>query len=189
MRAALELFTTQGYHESTTPQIAQRAGVAEGTIYRHFPSKDDLLNEIYRAGVRHFGKFVKEVDPHRPARDRLEQVAVAWRDVAGREPALVRLVFGKRFQSLLDDRSRAVWGEFRTDLEKLIASGKSAGEVRAGAVSTWADVWLALITLMIERVANREWKVEDTAPQLVIDAAWDAIKVQGAGSREQGAGG
>ncbi len=178
MRAALELFTTQGYHESTTPQIAQRAGVAEGTIYRHFPSKDDLLNEIYRAGVRHFGKFVKETDPHRPARERLERVALSWRDIASRDPALVRLVFGTRFSALLDDRSRAVWGEFRADLEKLIASGKSAGDVRAGSVATWADVWLALVTLVLERVANREWKADDTAPHLVIDAAWDAIRTE-----------
>lgn len=176
MRAALELFTSRGYHESTTPQIAERAGVAEGTIYRHFPSKDDLLNEIYRAGVRHFGKFVRDSNPQRAARDRLDEIAVSWRDVATRDPALVRLVFGKRFNALIDDRSRVVWAEFRGEIEKLIASGKSAGAVRSGSVATWADVWLTLIALMLERVANREWKSEDAAIRLVIDAAWDAIK-------------
>lgn len=43
-RAALELITTQGYHPTTTSQIARKAGIAEGTIYRHFLTKQHLLN-------------------------------------------------------------------------------------------------------------------------------------------------
>ncbi len=58
VRAALDLFTTQGYHASTTPQVARRAGVAEGTIYRHFTSKEQLLNEIYRGAARMFTEII-----------------------------------------------------------------------------------------------------------------------------------
>ena len=54
LRAALELFTTTGFRATTTPQIAERAGVAEGTIYRHFSSKEQLLNDVYRAAPRGF---------------------------------------------------------------------------------------------------------------------------------------
>src|SRR5207302_11393513 len=49
VRAALELFTAQGYHDTTTPAIAKKAGVAEGTIYRHFAGKQQFFNELYRA--------------------------------------------------------------------------------------------------------------------------------------------
>ena len=35
LRAALELYTAAGFRDTTTPAIAARAGVAEGTIYRH----------------------------------------------------------------------------------------------------------------------------------------------------------
>src|SRR5438309_9763206 len=62
IRAALELFTTTGYHFTTTPLIARKAGVAEGTIYRHFDSKQHLLNELYRAAGRWAGRQVKEAD-------------------------------------------------------------------------------------------------------------------------------
>src|SRR2546427_8167861 len=46
IRAAFELFTTRGYHDTTTAQIAKKAGIAEGTIYRHFASKQQLMNEL-----------------------------------------------------------------------------------------------------------------------------------------------
>src|SRR5258708_7184993 len=92
MRAALDLFTTLGYHGSTTPQLAQRAGIAEGTIYRHFRSKQLLLNEVYRVAVMTFTRLLRETPRDGTYRGRLERVAATWRDLGVREPALVRLV-------------------------------------------------------------------------------------------------
>jgi len=60
VRAALELFTALGYHDTTTPAIAKKAGVAEGTIYRHFAGKQQFFNELYRASARWAGKLVKD---------------------------------------------------------------------------------------------------------------------------------
>jgi AcrR family transcriptional regulator len=175
VRAALELFTTKGYHASTTPLIAARAEVAEGTIYRHFTSKEHLLNEIYRAGVRLFSRYVKEAPPDQSCRERLRHVAHAWRDLAARDPALVGLVFGGGFTGLLDEQSSSLHRELRASLEHVIASGKAAGEVRAGAVETWTDIWLHLITLAMQRVASQRWRPDESAVRHVIDGAWDAI--------------
>src|SRR3954447_3493653 len=48
VRAALELVARGGYREAQVAAVAQRAGVATGTVYRHFPSKGDLLTEVFR---------------------------------------------------------------------------------------------------------------------------------------------
>ena len=175
VRSALELFTTRGYHGTTTPLIAERAAVAEGTIYRHFDSKEHLLNEIYRAGVRLFAAAVRDAPPAEACRERLERVAITWREIAVRNPAVVRLVFVNRLGDLLDQKSRDTARDFRSEVEKLIASGKSAGQVRPGSVNLWADVWLELVGLMLERVASREWAPEIPAVQTMIDSAWGAI--------------
>lgn len=180
-RAALDLFTTQGYHDTTTPEIARRAGVAEGTIYRHFRSKEQLLNELYRAGVRLLGRPLTEGPAEAPCHERLAAVAERWRELAARDPAVVRMVVGRRFVGLLDERSRQVAGEFRAALVAVIAAGKAAGAVRAGSAELWADVWFRLITLSLERVAAGEWRPGDDMPALVTRAAWDAIRAAPAG--------
>jgi TetR/AcrR family transcriptional regulator, repressor of fatR-cypB operon len=46
--AALALFAERGFHGAAIPEIAERAGVAAGTIYRHFASKEALVNAVYR---------------------------------------------------------------------------------------------------------------------------------------------
>jgi AcrR family transcriptional regulator len=175
VRAALELFTTQGYHASTTPEIASKAGVAEGTIYRHFASKEQLFNEIYRAGVRLFVTIVRETQVTLPVPERLERIAAGWRDIALKNPHVVQLVLVSRVKNLLDPRSRDAAKELRDEVEKLIASGKSAGLVRPGAVDVWADIWMQLVTLMLERLANKEWTPDQAAPRLAVEAAWAAI--------------
>ena len=46
-RATLELISEQGFHGTPMSQIAQRANIGVGTIYRYFPSKEDLINALY----------------------------------------------------------------------------------------------------------------------------------------------
>jgi AcrR family transcriptional regulator len=45
--AALEVFLERGFARATTREIAQAAGVAEGTIYRHFADKYALFHEVF----------------------------------------------------------------------------------------------------------------------------------------------
>ncbi|MCP4749555.1 MAG: TetR/AcrR family transcriptional regulator [Proteobacteria bacterium] len=48
LAAALELFADRGYHGTSVGLITERAGVAAGTVYRHFKDKRDLINVLYR---------------------------------------------------------------------------------------------------------------------------------------------
>src|SRR5262249_27272586 len=46
--AALELFAERGFHGTTVPEVARRAGVAAGTVYLYFASKEALVNALFQ---------------------------------------------------------------------------------------------------------------------------------------------
>jgi AcrR family transcriptional regulator len=51
--SARELIAHGGYAEASVAAVAERAGVATGTVYRHFPSKADLFAEVFRNASQH----------------------------------------------------------------------------------------------------------------------------------------
>ena len=51
MKAALELFRKQGLEKTTTRQISARAGIAEGTLFNYFKTKEDLALYFFQKGT------------------------------------------------------------------------------------------------------------------------------------------
>ncbi|MBI1292015.1 TetR family transcriptional regulator [bacterium] len=58
-RSALELFVEKGVDGTSIRDIAQRAGVTEGALYRHHRSKDDLVRHLYLQSFTHFGEIME----------------------------------------------------------------------------------------------------------------------------------
>jgi AcrR family transcriptional regulator len=48
LEAALEVFSEKGFHVATVDEIAEHAGLGKGTVYRYFPTKEALFNELVR---------------------------------------------------------------------------------------------------------------------------------------------
>lgn len=92
LESAIKLFAEKGFHGSSTSEIARDAGVAEGTIFRHFKTKKDLLYALIAPMLIKFAsplilKDVKRImDADLPAdkiienlyRNRLELVRQNW---------------------------------------------------------------------------------------------------------------
>ncbi len=55
---ALTLFVSQGFYATSTASIAKKAGVATGTLFHHFPSKDDLMNHLFLAIKQEFANAI-----------------------------------------------------------------------------------------------------------------------------------
>jgi TetR/AcrR family transcriptional regulator, repressor of fatR-cypB operon len=188
LRAGLELFTTVGFRATTTPEIAARAGVAEGTIYRHFSGKEDLHVAAYREAQSWGLELVTGPDGDRALAPRERLLAVARRLVSAAEsdPAMTRMLLRLRDERYLDDAARQAAREFREALQQIVASGKSDGLVRPGPAELWTSVWLALVAFAAERVSTKDWGPDHPQVTLTLEAAWDAVA---AGQRGSGAAG
>jgi AcrR family transcriptional regulator len=177
MQAALDLYTTTGFLRTTTPMLAERAGIAEGTIYRHFSSKEHLLNESWRRAYRAATELLKalENDRVRKAPERLALLGRQLVDLSAADPPLMRMLFATEPEPYLDEPSRLARRDFQDGLVQLVAMGKSDGLVRSGPAELWASVWFTVVRHAVELVASGAWAADSSPAALTLEAAWDAI--------------
>src|SRR2546428_12379726 len=60
LQAAEEVLMEKGYYETSIDEIAARVGIAKGTVYLHFPSKEDLVSAIFERDMQEFMQHVGE---------------------------------------------------------------------------------------------------------------------------------
>jgi TetR/AcrR family transcriptional regulator len=58
IESAMKHFAERGYHEARVNDIAAELGIAKGSIFQHFGSKDGLFFEVYKSAVRSFPKYL-----------------------------------------------------------------------------------------------------------------------------------
>src|SRR3954470_6099203 len=130
--AARELISEGGYVAAQIAAVAERAGVAVGTVYRHFPSKSDLFAEVFREASQH------EVDAMRDAISGEDGASVAGRVAAGVEPSPRRALQGRRlaWALLAEPVDPAVEAErlhfresYRDVIAEIVADGVRSGEL------------------------------------------------------------
>jgi AcrR family transcriptional regulator len=145
--AARELIAEGGYVAAPVAAVADRAGVAVGSVYRHFPSKSDLFAEVFREASQH------EVDAMRAAIEASPGPA-AKRIATGIETFARRALRGRRlaWALLAEPVDPAVEAErlhfrhsYRDLMAEVIADGIEAGELPAQDVEATAAALIGAI--------------------------------------------
>ena len=60
LQSALDEFSDKGYHASTIDSIAERAGIAKGTVYRYFNTKEGLFNALKEDTISEFVELARQ---------------------------------------------------------------------------------------------------------------------------------
>ena len=180
LRAAIDVFADRGFFSAQVADIARAAGVAAGTVYLYFKSKDDLLVSIFdrsmREGLTLGRAAVADLDDPRERLRRLARAHLA-RLGGDRNLAIVFQVelrqstkFMERFSSTLlrdylglirdaiADGQRA--GIFRTDIKATVAA-----KIFFGALDEMATNWI---------LSRRRYALEadaDTVVELFLNGA------------------
>lgn len=125
--AALHQLSEKGFSETTMDDIAKRAGVAKGTLYLYYPSKESLLMAIAEKTVQTLHLRTQDLyrDPKISFRDKLEELCkpifegdgksdlaralrLIWLEGA-RRPELVKFFFEKFFVPVVTDKESLVY--------------------------------------------------------------------------------
>lgn len=131
IETAFMLFEIQGYEATTVTEIAERADIAYGTLFQHFPSKLELLREVSRRALGRLFENVEEVSK-RPGSfaDRLIMLFDTTAENAeamgpqSRELISVMLALSMPDTADADDR------KIRLSFRRFMDDGRAASEIR-----------------------------------------------------------
>lgn len=170
LAAAEEEFAERGLAASVA-DIARRAGVAKGTVFRHFPTKEDLIAAIVTAHTATLSETARSlVDAPDPGAALLEFLTEAADQRRQHDLTFLQAA------SADDSSVTAARDELHGYVEQLVAAAREAGAIRADVTGT--DVFLLMRT-PIHVVEN----LPDPSPDLwqrYLGILFDGLRPEGA---------
>ncbi|HEX8354718.1 MAG TPA: TetR/AcrR family transcriptional regulator [Pyrinomonadaceae bacterium] len=133
MRAATKVFARSGYFNSKVADVAREAGVADGTVYLYFKSKEEILRSIFERNTSDAVRegreeLAKIADPReklrRIARQHLERLG------ADRDLAIVFQVELRGTTKFMEEFSAAGLAEYLGLIREVFEEGQAAGLFR-----------------------------------------------------------
>jgi len=132
--AAERVFAQHGFFAARVSEIAKEAGVADGTIYLYFKSKDELLISLFESRMDRFNATLAAAIPKdgRPTEKLLAAIRTYFRLV--RDERLVAEVLTielRQSAKFMKEASNPKFGDLLRMLAGFVAEGQQAGELTA----------------------------------------------------------
>lgn len=131
LAAALDLFETRGFDAVAVPEIAAKAGVAVGTVYRYFETKEALVNALYRQWKQAYNDLVLAPAPKGMSpRDLFSRYWHRMTLFARTNPRAMRFMDLHHHAAYLDEESRALSKAYAQAAEAFVRSAHAQGAIR-----------------------------------------------------------
>ncbi|MFD4023661.1 TetR/AcrR family transcriptional regulator [Streptomyces sp. NPDC058576] len=185
LRAAVRVFARQGFAATRVDDVAAEAGVAKGSVYLYFDSRDALLVAAFEEYAAHAQAVIQQA--RGGAGDGLERLASLVRsvvDMVAAEPELARILVdlwaARRQGEASGVDVPAVYREYRAVIAELLADAEAEGISRAGAGEDHAAVVVGAIEGCV-----LQWIVDPALP--IAELAAPIVDVCVEGLRRRGA--
>lgn len=169
LRAAIDVFAGRGFFNAQVADIARAAGVAAGTVYLYFRSKDDLLTSVFERTMKDAleeGRAATEgvTDPA----ERLRRFARVHLGLLGRDRnlAIVFQVELRQSVKFMERFSSSLFREYLGRIRSAIADGQAAGTFRRDVnPTTAAKVFFGALDEMATNwiLSRRRYSLESDA--------------------------
>jgi AcrR family transcriptional regulator len=130
--AALKVIGERGVMSLTIATLAAELGVTPGAPFRHFASRDEILEEVAARVTEILGAAFP--DPSLPPLERLSRLFVARTEAVGKHAGIARLIFSDQFTKALPDTAaqqiRSIVKRTRLYLLEILKEAAHRGEIR-----------------------------------------------------------
>ncbi len=134
LNAAVKVFARSGFHATRVSDVAKAAGVADGTIYLYFTSKEHLLVSLFEDRVERLIAFVSaELPKLKTARARLRRIIELQLGLleSERELAEVMTVILRQSTRLLKEYAAPKFSAYLEVIAHVVLEGQRRGEFRS----------------------------------------------------------
>jgi TetR/AcrR family fatty acid metabolism transcriptional regulator len=133
LSAAERIFARRGFFAARVTEIAKEAGVADGTIYLYFKSKDDLLISWFEHRMKQVNDVLRAAIAKQPPTDQLRAFIVTYLQLVHDEPAAAEVLTIELRQSskFMKEYENPQFADFLRILGGVIAAGQDRGELDA----------------------------------------------------------
>jgi AcrR family transcriptional regulator len=140
VQAARDRIAEGGYASASVQAVARRAGVATGSVYRHFPSKADLFAEVFRQASQRELDVVTGVtaDDSLPAAERIAAAAEAFARRALAAPVMAYALLAEPVDPAVESERLRFRRGYRDAFAGALEQGIATGELREQDVETSA---------------------------------------------------
>ena len=163
LRAAEIEFGEKGFHEATVSGITYRAGVALGTFYTYFESKEEIFQALVSYMSRRTRSWIAERVANAPDRLAAEQKGLeAYIEFVCQHKGIYRIISEAEF--VANDAYREHYTGFAKAYEYNLRKASKAGDIREGDYETWSWTIMGIAVILGMRYA--EW--DESIPVSVI---------------------
>jgi AcrR family transcriptional regulator len=180
--AALELLAEGGYASAGVQPVAARAGVATGSLYRHFASKDDLFTEVFRRAAARELATVDEVtaDDGRPAPERIAAGVEAFARRALAEPARAYALIAEPVDAAVEEQRLVFRRGYRDVFARTLDQGVERGELEPHDTETVAAAMVgALGEALVGPLAASSQNGHEALVATLVSFCLDALPTAG----------
>jgi AcrR family transcriptional regulator len=175
--AALSLFEERGFDATAVPEIARRAGVATGSIYRHFESKDALVNALYREWKGRYNEQV--LTPPPDGADARAVFSHYWRGMARfaqDHPTAARFLDLHHHRGYLSHDTLASDRDAETVAAAFLEAAVRAGQVRPMAPVMLIALLAGAMRGLLQFSALGRLALDEATVRAAEDCIWNGIR-------------
>lgn len=169
--AALDLFSREGYHSSRMDDIVSEAKVSKGSIYFHFPNKEQLFLALVDQFADLIERNVNEAIEQEDAgidRVRAAISSVLTTFARYRRPAKLLLVQAVGLGTVFEQKRQAIHERFARIIQTFLDEAVAQGDIESVNTHVTAHAWMgAIYTLVIQWVMTAEPSKEEILEHLL----------------------